>query len=34
MAQDFQLEVNDLIFNDYVWVLGKWLIAETSPLSE
>ena len=34
MAQDFQLEVNDLIFNDYVWVLGKWLVAETSPLSE
>ena len=34
MAQDFQLEVNDLIFNDYVWVLGKWLMAETSPLSE
>lgn len=34
MAQDFQLEVNDLIFNDYVWVLGKWLLAETSPLSE
>ena len=34
MAQDFQLEVNDLIFNDYVWVLGKWLLAETTPLSE
>lgn len=34
MAQDFQLEVNDLIFNDYVWVLGEWLIAETSPLPE
>ena len=34
MAQDFQLEVNDLIFNDYVWVLGKWLLTETSPLSE
>ena len=31
MAQDFQLEVNDLIFNDYVWVLGKWLVAETNP---
>ena len=34
MAKDFQLEVDDLIFNDYVWVLGKWLIAETSPFSE
>ena len=34
MAQDFQLEVDDLIFNDYVWVLGKWLIAETNPFSE
>ena len=34
MAQDFQLEVDDLIFNDYVWVLGKWLMAETSPVSE
>ena len=34
MAQDFQLEVNDLIFNDYVWVLGKWLMEETSSLSE
>ena len=34
MAQDFQLEVNDLIFNDYVWVLGKWLLAEMNLLSE
>lgn len=34
LAQDFQLEINDLIFNDYVWLLGKWLVAETSPLHE
>ena len=34
MAQNFQLEINDLIFNDYVWLLGKWLVAETSPLSK
>lgn len=34
LAQDFQLEINDLIFNDYVWLLGKWLVAETSPLPE
>jgi hypothetical protein len=32
MAQGFQLEVEDLIFKDYILVLTRWLRTETSGL--
>ena len=27
-AEECQLDVEDLIFNDYIFVIGKWLVAE------
>ena len=27
MAEEYQLDVEDLIFNDYIFVIGKWLVA-------
>lgn len=28
VAEEYQLDVEDLIFNDYIFVIGKWLVAE------
>ena len=33
MAQAFQLEVEELIFNDYTFILAEWLTTKTSHLS-
>ena len=27
MAEEYQLDVEDLIFSDYIFVIGKWLVA-------
>ena len=34
MAEKFQLKVEDLIFSDYIFVLGEWLVANSSRLSK
>ena len=33
IAQRFQLEVEDLIFNDYTFIVAEWLTAQTSHTS-
>ena len=34
IAQRFQLEVNDLIFNDYTFIVAEWLTMQTSNKSQ
>lgn len=32
MAEEHQLDVEDLIFNDYIFMIGKWLVTERNRL--
>ena len=33
-AREYQLTVEDMIFNDYAWVVTRWLKTKAKPLSD